>query len=241
MAVPLSASFTIDSTNLDTSSGIKAGGDANKLAPTDQIFLAIGDMVSAAAIVGSWGTGGTGGTVTFATSAEATAGTNTTHSMNPQLTAQAISALQNPLYVVSNGNSYTPSWTAATTNPAIGNGAITGKWHRAGKWMDVDIDISVGSTTTLGSGEWYWSFPSGKKVDTTVMAGVRNGISVVGVIGANRSGNSLQVANAVYHDTTTFKGVSQGGTQYWMNTVPVTWGNGDTFSMRVRVPVSGWA
>jgi hypothetical protein len=55
--------------------------------------------------------------------------------------------------------SYTPTWTAATTNPAIGNGSLTGGYRRIGQQIDFFADIGAGSTTTFGTGIWRISLP----------------------------------------------------------------------------------
>jgi len=55
--------------------------------------------------------------------------------------------------------SYTPSWTAASVNPAIGNGTAEGYYKVIGKTCFVRGNIVMGSTTTFGTGEWYVSMP----------------------------------------------------------------------------------
>jgi len=57
--------------------------------------------------------------------------------------------------------SYTPTWTASTTNPAIGNGTITGFYTQIGKTVTAVIEVVAGSTTTFGSGRYSFSLPSG--------------------------------------------------------------------------------
>jgi hypothetical protein len=54
---------------------------------------------------------------------------------------------------------YTPVWTAAVTNPVLGNGTLQGVYTRTGKRVDVQIYLAIGSTTTLGSGVWYLTLP----------------------------------------------------------------------------------
>jgi hypothetical protein len=54
---------------------------------------------------------------------------------------------------------YTPDWTAASSNPAIGNGTIEGYYKIIGKTCFVRGNIVIGSTTTFGTGEWYVSMP----------------------------------------------------------------------------------
>ena len=55
--------------------------------------------------------------------------------------------------------SYTVSWTASTTNPSIGNGILNGRYVQIGKTVMGTIEMIVGSTTTYGSGGWYFSLP----------------------------------------------------------------------------------
>jgi len=55
-------------------------------------------------------------------------------------------------------DTYTPSWTAST-NPAIGNGAIAGRYKRQGSVVHFSIAILMGSTTTYGVGQWSLSLP----------------------------------------------------------------------------------
>jgi hypothetical protein len=53
---------------------------------------------------------------------------------------------------------YTPTWTAST-NPAIGNGTLTGKYIKVGRTCTVVIKLTMGSTTTYGSGGYAFSVP----------------------------------------------------------------------------------
>lgn len=54
---------------------------------------------------------------------------------------------------------YTPTWTANTTNPVIGNGTITGAARAVGKDISFRITIVAGTTTTWGSGAYRFSYP----------------------------------------------------------------------------------
>ena len=54
---------------------------------------------------------------------------------------------------------YTPTWTATTTNPAIGNGTIVGSYSEVGKWIRFRLKVTMGSTTTYGSGAYLFSLP----------------------------------------------------------------------------------
>ena len=50
--------------------------------------------------------------------------------------------------------SFTPTWTAATANPVLGNGSLTGKYRRSANSDIVHfwIKLLMGSTTTYGTG-----------------------------------------------------------------------------------------
>lgn len=56
-------------------------------------------------------------------------------------------------------DAYTPTWTAATTNPTIGNGTISGAYNRLGKTVIGRVSIVPGSTTTVGSGIYSIGLP----------------------------------------------------------------------------------
>lgn len=52
----------------------------------------------------------------------------------------------------------TPTWTS-TTNPAIGNGTIAGHYVQLGKTVHFRVKITMGSTTTYGSGGYSVGLP----------------------------------------------------------------------------------
>lgn len=54
---------------------------------------------------------------------------------------------------------YTPSWTATTTNPSIGNGSIAGRYQLVGKTCIAKFEVVAGTTTNFGSGSWSFSLP----------------------------------------------------------------------------------
>lgn len=54
---------------------------------------------------------------------------------------------------------YTVTWTGATTNPAIGNGTLSGHYSKRGRTVTVNLRLVCGSTTTFGSGGWFFSLP----------------------------------------------------------------------------------
>jgi hypothetical protein len=55
--------------------------------------------------------------------------------------------------------SYTPTWTSSGTQPALGNGTITGHWKQRGKVVDFRIRLFLGSTSTIGTGNYFLGLP----------------------------------------------------------------------------------
>jgi hypothetical protein len=121
--------------------------------------------------------------------------------------------------------SYTPNWTAASSNPVIGNGTIEGWYKVVGKTCFVRGNIAMGSTTTFGSGEWYVSMPfTASHADAILMT-------------ANLLDNTTAWYNAVVNGARAgfnYKAPLQyqavGGTANDVNaTQPFTWTNSDRF------------
>ncbi|MER7046787.1 hypothetical protein [Streptomyces jumonjinensis] len=54
---------------------------------------------------------------------------------------------------------YTPTWTGATTNPTIGNGNLTGRHMKIGRTCHIHLNVTVGSTTTFGTGSLALGLP----------------------------------------------------------------------------------
>jgi hypothetical protein len=66
---------------------------------------------------------------------------------------------------------YTPTWTSSGTQPAIGNGILTGRYFQIQKLVFVQILFQAGSTTTFGTGEYRFAVP------ITARAGLYNFMS----------------------------------------------------------------
>ena len=109
---------------------------------------------------------------------------------------------------------YTPVWTAATTNPVLGNGSITGKYRRVGDCVEIEVELLTGSTTTFGSGAYYFSIPPGLTgtyvfmnagtvfAQPTGVAGAASGI--VSLNGLNKLSAVLGVSNLSNTNPATF-------------------------------------
>lgn len=64
--------------------------------------------------------------------------------------------------------SYTPVWSSSGTAPALGNGTITGKYKKLGTTYHVRIVLTLGSTSTVGTGVYSFSLPVGAALNTLI-------------------------------------------------------------------------
>lgn len=84
-----------------------------------------------------------------------TAGDTTTVPTNLNTLRDALKALSEARTSFGTG----ANWTATTTNPTIGNGTWVGKYLQVNKYVDFWVTITVGSTTTVGSGIYQITLP----------------------------------------------------------------------------------
>jgi hypothetical protein len=109
--------------------------------------------------------------------------------ITPQITIQTTSdniALQgnsyNNLPIIDNANNtrnlldawrqaYTPALTSGGTAPSLGNGTITGSFSRSGSTTSIVGELTIGSTTTLGTGILSISLPAAMKNDINFAGG----------------------------------------------------------------------
>src|SRR5688572_29230550 len=58
-------------------------------------------------------------------------------------------------------STYAAAWSASGTQPALGNGTLTGRYRRpTGSDLNiVEASLTMGSTTTFGTGAWFISTP----------------------------------------------------------------------------------
>ena len=120
---------------------------------------------------------------------------------------------------------YTPVWTAASSNPVIGNGTIVGYYKLIGKTCFVRGNVAMGSTTTFGSGEWYISMP--------FTASNSDGILMTANLLDNTTAwynATVNGARAGFNYKSAIQYQNTGGTADSIaSTTPFTWTNSDRF------------
>jgi hypothetical protein len=141
---------------------------------------------------------------------------------------------ERPAYI---WKAYTPTWTADTTNPAIGNGTLTGRYIVIGKLCTYVLGLVMGSTTNYGSGNWAFSLPI-NAVNTA-------GINFYGVAHLRKSSiaNYERIAEIVPTNSVSvinmFIDPTQGSNSTKISaTVPFTWGEGDAFGFEITYEIA---
>lgn len=124
---------------------------------------------------------------------------------------------------------YTPVWRAITTDPVIGNGSISGFYTRMGTQINTVIDVTMGSTTTYGTGTWYFTLKSPQKnFFGGFVQGEDSGTGYIygSVIGGGPAfGNGIRIK-------------SDASSSQWAATVPITWATGDNFRLNTTYTVN---
>jgi len=128
--------------------------------------------------------------------------------------------------------SYTVSWTAATTNPAIGNGTLNGKYVQIGKIVTCNIYLLVGSTTTFGSGVYGFSLP--KTVYSSTVGFVGNFIANDNSANGWYSGQAIVVGG----DTKIITFIRDGISSYLSYNTPHVWASGDSLFISLTYEVA---
>lgn len=126
--------------------------------------------------------------------------------------------------VLAGGGTYTATWTGSGSNPSIGNGAILSTFTKVGNIVKVSIRVSMGSTTTYGSGSWGFSLPFD----------AANAADVGAVYGLD-AGTGFRTGVCIVNSTSpaVVRVVTNGGADYWSSAIPHTWASGDQLNITI--------
>jgi hypothetical protein len=120
---------------------------------------------------------------------------------------------------------YTPTLTASGTAPSLGNGTISGIAIRSGSLVTVTIELTLGSTTFIGTGEIRFSLPTFYPNRNTLVS--VNGNAVI-----NKSPNLYTALTQVLANLQYVRMVSCDNTGVVTATSPVSWAAGDVFRLQ---------
>jgi hypothetical protein len=121
-------------------------------------------------------------------------------------------------------DTYTPTWAASGTAVALGNGTLTGKWIRLGKTVHYRIQLTMGSTTTFGTGTYSFVLPTAAHADYTANMHMGNGLAL------DSSGAVFNNLTAGWLSSTTVFVLGTANTSIGQ-TVPWTWAVSDKISI----------
>ncbi len=137
-----------------------------------------------------------------------------------------LTAAQMNTYVPQVWSDYTPTWTGSGSNPALGNGTLQGRYIAEGKATHFQIYLSIGSTTTFGSGIWYFSLPT-TATGLSIFYPVGNAVAV-------DSGVRIYGGQAIYAGGDKVNGWRDAGASEssFTPTSPHTWASADTLALQ---------
>ena len=121
---------------------------------------------------------------------------------------------------------YTPAWTAASVNPVLGNGSLSAKYVIVGGLCNIQISLTIGSTTTFGTGEWAFSLP------------VASAAASTGQACALDSGTAFFIGACKIDSGGTVLGVfSNNAGTGWSPSQPFTWAANDRIELSLTYQV----
>lgn len=114
---------------------------------------------------------------------------------------------------------FTPTWTASTTNPSVGDGTLSGRYIQDGDTVHFRVQLHWGSTTSGGSGEWQFTLPVEH----------RGGRWVFSAFGHDNATAWRAALNALTISSTAFKvyTADTAAGDALTPSIPHTWANGD--------------
>lgn len=144
--------------------------------------------------------------------------------------AGELNALRNEVRRIHTGQPIWQDWTTTLNGITLGNGTIVSRYQQIGKLITARIEITFGSTTTMGTGEFTLPVTASTDGYTAFLASLGlahafedGGGSFHGFV---RWVSSTTARPASYLDTGTLE-----TTQAYSATAPFTWGTGDVLTM----------
>lgn len=122
---------------------------------------------------------------------------------------------------------WTPTWTAVTTNPAIGAGTLDGRYVQRGKTVNATIRMLAAADTTFGTGAWQFDLP--------VAAAIAHD-QAFGTAHIEDSGTGWEQAVAFYDQSAGVVSLipAAGGAALVDDTTPIPWADGDLLTIEVE-------
>lgn len=120
---------------------------------------------------------------------------------------------------------YVPVWGSDGTQPAIGNGTITGRYCQLGKLVLVWVEMLLGSTSTIGTSTYNWTMPADFQTGVTYTP-----FGNATLLDASTS--TLHSGTVVAVSTGTLVTVYNESSARWSASVPVVPASGDRYQIQ---------
>lgn len=121
---------------------------------------------------------------------------------------------------------FTPTWLGSGTNPTLGNGTLLCRYALHGKLVAVTYQLTIGSTTTAGTGQYSFTLPQPPNTTLTTFVGAARGTFG----GTTRAGwvsiNTTGSATAYFPSTGTGDNSTAAN---WSATTPAAPASGDVY------------
>lgn len=138
---------------------------------------------------------------------------------------------------LTNATSYTPTWTAGTTNPTLGASTRDGLYVRTGGMVTVWVKVTVGTGFAAGSGFYKFGLPifaTGGFFQGSAYL-TRSGAEYIGIC---RLADSTNVALNINKQNGTTTSGTPIVTDLVSHAFPATPAVGDTYQFTISYPIA---
>lgn len=129
--------------------------------------------------------------------------------------------------------SYTPVWSSDATQPVLNNGTVTGRYCQIGKLVVAYAKVTMGNTTTFGSGNYLISLPVAASSEAVGFGG---NLGVLFDSSAGVNGTCLAWVNTDLSNMIAFSTKNIDANAVWnlvSSTTPWTWAESDVLRMSI--------
>lgn len=129
---------------------------------------------------------------------------------------------------------YTPEWTSSGTAPALSNGTLTGRYlvvHH--QLVKAQIRLTMGSTTTFGTGVYFFSLPFPASTDSASSYNAAGSAWALDT-GTKESGGVCKLESGATTFRISSAPTASGASDNWSPTTPFTWASTDVLTAWVE-------
>lgn len=131
--------------------------------------------------------------------------------------------LEDPVITAPSGwTSYTPTWTATGGGNSLGDGTLTGRYHKVGRTVTFFLELKFGATTNLGAGNYLFTVP------VTARGGINTPLGTGMPYDSSPAAREVAVA---YLNSSTDFAILRGTGGLVSATAPYAWAAGDKISV----------